>query len=80
MTDAKENEDMVAKMIESGWADIAYEDDEARFLKIREIKGEAPKEALDETPPTPEELKELEEMEKNDNTVNSNSPVNDDEP
>ncbi|MBK7709314.1 MAG: hypothetical protein IPN69_22150 [Acidobacteria bacterium] len=79
MTDAKENEDMVAKLLDSGWADMVYEDDEARFLKIRDRKGEAPKEAVDDSPPTPEELKELEEMERNDAAANSNQPVNDEE-
>lgn len=78
MTDAKENEDMVAKLLESGWADIAYEDDDARFLKIREQKGEAPKDAVDDSPPTPEELKELEEIERNE-AANSNKPANEDE-
>ncbi|MDQ3062831.1 MAG: hypothetical protein M3R14_08230, partial [Acidobacteriota bacterium] len=39
-TDAKENEDMVAKCLESGWCEMAYEDDEAIFLKIRDAKGE----------------------------------------
>lgn len=55
--DAKENDDMIAKALESGWADMAYEDDEARILKIRETKGEPPKES--EAPPTPEEEKLL---------------------
>ncbi len=79
MTDAKENEDMIAKLLDSGWAEIAYEDDEARFLKIRDRKGEAPKDAIDNTPPTPEEERELDEMEKNDATVNSNLPANDED-
>lgn len=78
MTDAKENEDMVAKLLESGWADIAYEDDDARFLKIREQKGEAPKDAVDDSPPTPEEQKELDELERNE-AANSNKPANEDE-
>ncbi len=78
MTDAKENEDMVAKLLDSGWAEMVYEDDEARILKIREAKGDKPKEAIDETPPTPEEEKILEEMEKND-AKNVNQNVNDEE-
>jgi hypothetical protein len=73
MTDAKENEDMVAKLLDSGWAEMIYEDDEARFLKIRDAKGEIPKDAVEnDAPPTPEELKELEELEKNDNAANVN--------
>jgi hypothetical protein len=30
---------MFAKLIESGWVDMAYEDDEARILKIRTSKA-----------------------------------------
>ncbi len=78
MTDAKENEDMVAKLLDSGWAEIVYEDDEARYLKIRDIKGEKPKDAADEAPPTPEEEKMLDQMEAND-AKNTNQNVNDDE-
>jgi hypothetical protein len=65
-TDAKENDDMVAKLLASGWAEIAYEDDEARILRIRPEKGEPPKDSEDE-PETEEEKKILDEMEKNDN-------------
>ena len=36
--DAKENDDMIAKALESGWVDMVYEDDEARILKIRDRK------------------------------------------
>jgi len=78
MTDAKENEDMVAKLLDSGWAEIVYEDDEARVLKIRDAKGDKPKEAIDEAPPTPEEEKILDEMEKND-AKNVNQNVNNEE-
>lgn len=76
MTDAKENEDMVAKLLDSGWAEIVYEDSDARFLKIREAKGAAPPEAVDETPETEEEKKILDEMEKKDAP---NANVKDDE-
>ena len=78
MTDAKENEDMIAKLLDSGWAEMVYEDDEARFLKIRDAKGDIPKDAVeDDAPPTPEELKELEDLEKKDNTANVNQEVDD---
>jgi hypothetical protein len=30
-SDAKENEDMIAKCLDSGWCEMAYEDDEAYF-------------------------------------------------
>ena len=40
--DAKENTDMIAKALDSGWVEMIYEDDEARLLKIREVKGERP--------------------------------------
>jgi prepilin-type processing-associated H-X9-DG protein len=64
--DAKENTDMLAKALESGWVETIYEDDEARLLKIREEKGEPPNESKDEEPPTPEEEKLLDEEERND--------------
>jgi hypothetical protein len=47
-SDAKENQDMIAKMLESGWAEIAYDDDEAIILKIRDEKGEVPADSLDD--------------------------------
>lgn len=74
--DAKENEDMIAKALESGWTEIIYEDDEARILKIRDIKGDPPGEAVDDAPPTEEELKQLEEEER---AANANKPANDEE-
>jgi hypothetical protein len=67
--DAKENEDMFAKLLESGWVDMAYEDDEARILKIRDTKGEPPKEAVEDQPETDEEKSVLDAEE---NTANSN--------
>ena len=61
-SDAKENEDMFAKLLESGWAEMVYEDDEARILKIREQKGEPPADSVaDDAAPTPEELQQLKE-------------------
>ena len=66
-TDAKENDDMVAKLLASGWAEIAYEDDEARILRIRPEKGDPPKDATEDEPETEEEKKILDEQEKNDN-------------
>jgi len=65
-SDAKENVDFVAKCLDSGWCEMQYEDDEARILKIRDVKGEpsAGAPADDDAPPTPEELKQLEEEEK----------------
>jgi hypothetical protein len=62
--DAKENVDMIAKALDSGWVETIYEDDEARLLKIRTVKGEPPAEAND-APETPEEKKILDELEKN---------------
>ncbi len=63
-SDAKENVDFVAKCLQSGWCEMAYEDDEARILKIRDTKGEPSTGAKDDdAPPTPEELKQLEEEE-----------------
>ncbi|MCY7375771.1 MAG: hypothetical protein LH472_07345 [Pyrinomonadaceae bacterium] len=73
-SDAKENEDMVAKCLESGWCEMAYQDDEAIFLKIRDTKGTSPSEA-DDAPPTAEEQKQLDEEEANaaQNNANDNN-------
>lgn len=80
-TDAKENDDMVAKLLESGWVEIPYQDDEGRILKIRDQKGDPPKEAADDdAPPTPEELKQLEEEEKAENAKKANTNEEEDEP
>jgi hypothetical protein len=77
--DAKENDDMLAKALESGWAEMIYEDDEARILRIRPEKGEPAKDAVvDDSPPTPEELKQLEEEEKAAN-ANADKPANDED-
>lgn len=73
--DAKENTDMIAKALDSGWVETIYEDDEARLLKIRTVKGEPPDESKDEPPATDEEKKILDDEEKNDNTeVDQESP------
>lgn len=47
-SDFKENQDMIAKALESGWCETAYDDDEAIILKIRDEKGKAPEEATDD--------------------------------
>lgn len=79
-SDAKENEDMIAKCLDSGWCEMAYEDDEAVFLKIRDAKGEPPNDATDtDAPPTSEELKQLEEEEKAANAANANQKANDED-
>jgi hypothetical protein len=61
--DARENEDMVGNALESGWFEMAYEDDEARILRIREEKGEPAGELDDQAPETPEERRRLDEEE-----------------
>jgi hypothetical protein len=79
-TDIKENEDMVAKCLESGWCETAYEDDEAIYLKIRDEKGAPPNEATEtDAPPTPEEQKQLDELEANDAKANANRNVNEED-
>lgn len=70
--DARENDDMIAKALESGWVEMAYEDNEARILKIRDTKGEAPNAADDESDLTPEEKKQLDDAENNVNNANAN--------
>jgi hypothetical protein len=79
-TDEKENDEMVAKLLASGWTDLVYDDDEGRILKIRTEKGDPWKDP-DEAPETPEEKEELDRMEQNDNlNVNSSLPDENVEP
>ena len=75
--DAKENEDMIAKALESGWVEMVYEDDEARILKIRDEKGEPARDSVEDAPETPEEKKILDEEE---NAVGANGTTVNDEP
>jgi hypothetical protein len=72
--DAKENDEMFAKLLDSGWGEMVYDDEESRILKIREQKGPPPPDAED-TPETPEEkqLLDAEENSANDE-VNGNAP------
>ena len=70
--DAKENTDLIAKLLDSGWAETAYEDDEARIVKIREQKGEPPSDDLDQGPESPDEKRVLDQMEKNDAANSAN--------
>lgn len=75
-TDARENEDMVAKLLDSGWADMLYEDDEARILRIRETKGRPSSPQEEDAPPTPEEIQQLDEEVPVENTAeNTNAPA-----
>jgi hypothetical protein len=80
-SDAKENDDFIAKCLSSGWCEMAYEDDEARILKIRDAKGGASPESIDDgRPATPEELKQLEDEERQAAANDKNAPNdNDDE-
>lgn len=64
--DARENTAMIAKSLESGWVETVYEDDEARLLKIRTVKGDPPDSAKDEAPETPEEKVVLDQEEQKD--------------
>ena len=80
--DAKENTDMIAKALESGWVETIYEDDEARLFKIRAQKGHIPDDAKDD-PETPEERELLDSIELNRNMVgpaNVNDDVDSEEP
>lgn len=72
-TDAKENTDFIAKALESGWCETVFEDSDARIVKIRDAKGEAPTESVDEDSNkdienqlTPDEKKLLDEQTAND--------------
>jgi hypothetical protein len=75
--DAKENTDLIAKLLDSGWAEMAYEDDEARLVKIRDEKGKPPENDINQAPETPEEKRILDEEEKNAPTNDLN--VNDED-
>ncbi|MEZ5427445.1 MAG: hypothetical protein R2747_14330 [Pyrinomonadaceae bacterium] len=46
-TDAKENVDLVANCLQSGWCETAYEDDEAIILRIRDQKGDPDQDAVE---------------------------------
>lgn len=70
--DAKENEEMIAKALESGWVEMVYEDDEARILKIREQKGEPAPDSVVDEPETPEEKRILDEEENDTKNANAN--------
>jgi hypothetical protein len=76
-SDARENTDFLAKALESGWFEMAYEDDEAYILKIRDQKGEPPNASKiddnngSEPEPTEEEQKQLEEEENAANAANA---------
>ncbi|HEV7643163.1 MAG TPA: hypothetical protein VGO50_04405 [Pyrinomonadaceae bacterium] len=70
-SDIKRHPDMYAKAMESGWVEKIYEDDEDYVLRIRDEKGEPPKEAAgadNDSEPTPDEIKAAED-EENDNNL-----------
>lgn len=71
--DAKENVDMLAKALDSGWVETIYEDEQARILKIRDVRGEPSTPEEDEE--TPEEKQILDELER---TSNVNTDEEDD--
>jgi len=80
-SDTQNHQDMYAKLMESGWVEKVYEDDEAFVLKIRDEKGEPPKEAEaaadNSDEPTPEEIKAAEAEENDGNLLepdDDNSP------
>jgi len=75
--DAKENTDMIAKALASGWAETIYEDQDARLLKIRELKGE-PDDASNDEPETQEETDILDQEERN-AAKNKNANFDDDD-
>lgn len=78
--DAKENVEMVAKCLDSGWCEMAYQDDEAMFLKIRDVRGAPPNEAAGtDAPPTPEEEKQLDEEDANAAKAKPDQNADDDE-
>jgi hypothetical protein len=75
-SDAKENTDMVAKALESGWTEKVYEDSDAIILKIRDQKGEPPDESKDdaESQLTEEEKRQLDEEMKKEEKKGNKEP------
>jgi hypothetical protein len=74
--DARENVDLMVKLLDSGWAETVYEDDEARLLKIRDQKGAPAPDDADQAPETPEE-KQILDAEENNTANNANLDVDD---
>jgi hypothetical protein len=71
-SDAKDCTDFIAKALESGWFDIAYEDDEAYFLRLRKEKGQPPN--------LEDEEKETNEMNKANNSTEEENNTAQEEP
>ncbi len=64
---------MVAKLLESGWAETVHEDGEAFILKLRAEKGEPPQNVAPD--PTKEEEEQLQDEGDDQNAVrNANAP------
>ena len=79
--DSKENVDLMAKLLDSGWGETVYQDDEAHLIRIRDQKGEAPNDDLNQAPETEEEKKILDQQEKNANAnIDLDDLDNDNEP
>lgn len=80
-SDINTHPDMYAKLMESGWVDKVYEDDEAYVLRVREERGAPPQETdadgADGDEPTDEEIRAAEEEENDPDLVEPdvNSPV-----
>jgi len=77
--DAAENVDLVAKALDSGWAEIIYEDSEARLLKIRAEKGEPFSPAPDSRPESDEEKKILDDLQLQDADSEAKENANSDQ-
>ena len=76
-SDADENADFIANCLKSGWCETAYQDDEAIFLKIRDKKGEPPKEASDDGSEISDETADQIEEENENNSANANQNAQD---
>ena len=71
----------MAKLLDSGWGETVYQDDEAHLIKIRDKKATPPKEDLNQAPETEEEKKILDQEEKNANAnIDLDDLDNDNEP
>lgn len=79
-SDAKENQDFIAKLLESGWGEMIYDDDEAIILKIRDEKGAPPDDSLDDAnDDTPDDAKTMDNEETNSKDKNANADSGDED-
>ena len=70
--------DFIAKALESGWCETAYDDDEAIILKIRDVKGKPPADSVDDGKDSEIEDVPPDEANSNEKNANDNPDVEND--